>query len=501
MSDLLDKKIYDCAVIGSGPSGIIISNLLAKQGKTVVLIEAGDFGKESNLLNKKKYEFVTKSKIPESVHLVGGGSTQWLGRVGQFFESDFLKHENRIEKWPYGPEELNPYFKKVFELTLGTEALDEEFIESSPRLSRINNDLPKSLKLRLFRFSNLLVFEKLLVESKLKDNFTLETNLLCKTVAKTFNAIYELKCINESRIQSDIQSKVVIIAGGTLQSTALLLRSTSLEIPARDSVLGHYLMEHFDGFVGYLVVRKKDQQLLSEISLNSHRKLERDYGVGFSLSSKEILNNSQLNLQFEVVPFKKKFIFESHTYVINISGLPRKIFFNIERAVRKLLDPFQLLIDTLLRQKRFSIWLKGEEFPNYESNLRLRDLANEYGVQDLIYDHQISVKTSKMVRYQLKKLKEQLKLQKLGKFIPYRHLIWKKRNFYINANWHPMGSTRMGDDMSSSICNKNLEVHCNKNIFLLNPGIFPTGSNQNPTAMTMAHAFRLAEYLNSEKLN
>ena len=63
MSDLLDKKIYDCAVIGSGPSGIIISNLLAKQGKTVVLIEAGDFGKESNLLNKKKYEFVTRLRL------------------------------------------------------------------------------------------------------------------------------------------------------------------------------------------------------------------------------------------------------------------------------------------------------------------------------------------------------------------------------------------------------------------------------------------------------
>jgi choline dehydrogenase-like flavoprotein len=143
-------------------------------------------------------------------------------------------------------------------------------------------------------------------------------------------------------------------------------------------------------------------------------------------------------------------------------------------------------IDILLRQKRFSIWLKGEEFPNYDSNLRLSDLTNEYGVQDLIYDHQISVETSKMVKYELMSIKEQLKLQMLGKFIPYRHLIWEGRNFYINPNWHPMGTTRMGDDDFSSICDKNLEVHCNKNIFLINPGIFPTGSNQNPTAMTMA---------------
>ena len=501
MSDSLDKKIYDCAVIGSGPNGIIISNLLAKQGKTVVLIEAGDIGKESKILSKDRYEFVTKSKIPEFVHLVGGGSTQWLGRVGQFFDSDYLNHGNRVEKWPYGPEELNSYFKKVFELTLNTDTLDEEFVESNPKLSKISSELPESLKLRIFRFSNLRVFEKLLEESKTKDNFTLKTNLLCITVAKTFNAIYELKCINESRIQSDIQSKVVIIAGGTLQSTALLLRSTSLEIPARESVLGHYLMEHFDGFVGYLVVRRKDRKLLSEISLNPHRKLGEDYGVGFSLSSREILNDSQLNLQFEVVPFKKKFLFESKTYVLEISGLSRKILFNIERVVRKLLDPFQQFIDILLRQKRYSIWLKGEEFPNYDSNLRLSDLTNEYGVQDLIYDHQISVKTSKMVKYELMSIKEQLKLQMLGKFIPYRHLIWEGRNFYINPNWHPMGTTRMGDDEFSSICNKNLEVHCNKNIFLLNPGIFPTGSNQNPTAMTMAHAFRLAKYLNSENLS
>jgi hypothetical protein len=501
MSHLSDKQIYDCAVIGSGPIGILISNLLVKQGKTVILIEAGDIGKETKLLSKKNYEFVTKSKIPESVHLVGGGSTQWFGRVGQFYASDYLNHINRIEKWPYGPEELDPYFKKVFELTLNTDTLDEEFVESNPKLSRIKSGLPDSLRLRLFRFSDLEIFNKLLEESKEKNNFLLKTNLLCLTVAKKLNSQYELKCINELGIHSYVQSKLVIIAGGTLQSTALLLRSTSLEMPARKSVLGHYLMEHFDGYVGYLVVRKRDQKILSDISLDSNRKLGMDYGVGFSFSSTEILKNCQLNLQFEVTPFKKKFLFESKTYVLKVPELPRKILFNIERAIRKLFDPFQQIIDVLLSQKRFSIWIKGEEFPNYDSNLRLSDSTGEYGFQDLVYDHQISEKTSRMLRYELKHIKQQLELRMLGKFVPYRHLMWERTNFYINPNWHPMGTTRMGDDMFSSICDRNLEVHCNKSVFLLTPGIFPTGSNQNPTAMTMAHAFRLAKHLSSKHLS
>ena len=69
--------------------------------------------------------------------------------------------------------------------------------------------------------------------------------------------------------------------------------------------------------------------------------------------------------------------------------------------------------------------------------------------------------------------------------------------FYVGPNWHPMGSTVMGSDPLNSVCDANLEIYGNKNLYLLNAGIFPTGSNQNPTAMVMAHAFKLVDHLRS----
>jgi choline dehydrogenase-like flavoprotein len=60
-----------------------------------------------------------------------------------------------------------------------------------------------------------------------------------------------------------------------------------------------------------------------------------------------------------------------------------------------------------------------------------------------------------------------------------------------------MGTTNIGENPSTSICDINLERHSQKGVYLVNPGVFPTGSNQNPTSMMIALTFKLAEFLKS----
>jgi hypothetical protein len=496
----LKQQALENVVIGSGPNGILISNLLIKQGKRVLLVEAGDFGKESALLTRKSYNFLTPSKIPEGVHLVGGGSTQWLGRVGEFYDSDYLAHANRTQNWPINKKEMNQYFKKLYSLLLNDDELDIDFIKNEQVVSEFQRILPSTFALRIFRFSNLEIFAQLLNALLLKQEFQILTRSFCTEIINNDSGTYTLLIKNELGTCTEIVAKRVIIAGGTLQSTALLLRSEKLTIPSREKVLGNYLMEHFDGFIGDLLVRKQDTDLLSRMCLDDKHHFEnKKFGISFSLSHREIKKLGFPNLHFEIVPYKKHFIFEPLAFGSWIPDFIRKRIFFLERVLRYAITPFLKKYDELKGQRRFTIWMKGEEFPNLDSTLRLSIQMESFLNPKLEYNHKVSEITSKMVREEIQFVRSQLEINRLGKFLPYRSLMNKRHSFYLQPNWHPMGTCLMGDNPLFSICDANLELHTNKNLFLLNAGVFPTGSNQNPTSMVMALAFRLAQHLESHK--
>jgi choline dehydrogenase-like flavoprotein len=89
--------------------------------------------------------------------------------------------------------------------------------------------------------------------------------------------------------------------------------------------------------------------------------------------------------------------------------------------------------------------------------------------------------------------KVQIEKQGLGKVHFYRGIIKGSSPLYLRPNWHPMGTLRMGSDFRTSVCDKQLRFGGHKNIFMLNSGVFPTGSNCNPTYTVLALASYLAE--------
>ena len=53
----------------------------------------------------------------------------------------------------------------------------------------------------------------------------------------------------------------------------------------------------------------------------------------------------------------------------------------------------------------------------------------------------------------------------------------------------------MGHSPESSFCDENLEVWNSHGIFILNSAVFPTGSDSNPTFMSLVLSHRLVEYI------
>jgi choline dehydrogenase-like flavoprotein len=75
-------------------------------------------------------------------------------------------------------------------------------------------------------------------------------------------------------------------------------------------------------------------------------------------------------------------------------------------------------------------------------------------------------------------------------------------NIGVEAFWHKddaqaaghiMGTARMGEDMATSVVDRDLRAHAHRNLFLVGAAAFPTGGTANPTLTIAALALRAAD--------
>ncbi len=60
---------------------------------------------------------------------------------------------------------------------------------------------------------------------------------------------------------------------------------------------------------------------------------------------------------------------------------------------------------------------------------------------------------------------------------------------------HHMGTTRMGDDPSTSVVDRNCRIHGIANLYVAGSSVFPTSGSANPTLTIVALSLRLADHL------
>ena len=83
----------------------------------------------------------------------------------------------------------------------------------------------------------------------------------------------------------------------------------------------------------------------------------------------------------------------------------------------------------------------------------------------------------------------------IGSFVPEKKLFdTKKQMKYLELNahgaGHHMGTTRMGTDETSSVCDSKGKVWRLKNLFVFGSSLFPRGGAANPSLTAVALALR-----------
>ena len=490
VSSEMRKKNF--ALIGAGPVGIFLSYLLIERGHNVTLYEAGGRDSESTTLNFSDYIFKTKSKIPSGVHRVGGASNLWKRRVSEFSSDTF----NRVDKdgereWPLDFKDLEQANSILFDLLDGERLRDKDHMEKY--CDQLVQSLPKPLQLNLFRFCDEDFFTSLLAKLETNDNFKLITNTRVMKLQQqdTVTGIQPAVGLvlfeeHSESARTEIYSDAVL-TGGCLQSTFLAMSSDDiLKRHPAPSLLGKFLMEHFDGYVGTLRIKSKNSELLKQLILNEDRKLPgKAYGVALTIPNKHSRVSKVTDFHLEIVQWRKTYLFDPNLNIFN--GLPMRIyrfFFFCERIVKKIPSEIRKYWFKASDTEIYSVWLKGEEIPFATSQIQVK---TDHGGENakLVYNHKVSKASKILMRRRLKELNESLKKNDLGKFKLHSYFNLNSL-FYTGPNFHPMGSLRMGIDPYNSVVGPNFAFHGTGNIFAVNSGVFPNGSNHNPTAMVLA---------------
>ena len=67
----------------------------------------------------------------------------------------------------------------------------------------------------------------------------------------------------------------------------------------------------------------------------------------------------------------------------------------------------------------------------------------------------------------------------------------------VRGGSHHMGTTRMHDDPTQGVVDRNCKVHGIDNLYVIGSSVFPTSGAANPTLTIVALTLRLADHLKS----
>ena len=486
------------AIIGAGPIGIFFTKLCLDNGHYVSLIESGNLNEESELLSRKNYVFESPSSLPNGVHKIGGGSTLWRSRISEFQDTDFKSPGSiEAEPWPFSKDELEKHYAKLYNFLGSGDLTDKEFL--AKYFSEEINMLPEEFEMRTFRFCEPDFFVNLFIKIKDHPNLELLSGNLCKSINKfDFENKLELELLPKSWNLKNRIFDSVVIACGTLQTTALLQRSDNLMCKDTFEILGKYLMEHIEGYIGKAwTFRQKDRDFFSAIQLNhENRSIDAFHGAGVGLALSQIgkIEEPRLNAHFEFRAPMPKFYFQKfkvnfkhkNSFLIELLD----IVILLERSASFIFRRIRRAIFQALGVKMYSVYVKAEELPFSDSTTSLPKRDENF----LVYKHKISELTWQRLNSSILEFEHifNLKFNARIKFFKETRSS-KDLKLLFGPNWHPMGTTRMGADPRYSVVDPNLAIHGTPNCYVLSASVFPTGSNSNPTFTTLALASRLSE--------
>jgi choline dehydrogenase-like flavoprotein len=492
----------DVAVVGAGPAGITIARAFRNTAVDVCLVEAGGLDSDPNVQALYAGES-TGIEYPvghSRLRYFGGTSNHWGGFCRPLDEIDFEKRAwVPYSGWPFGREELEPYWGKASELV---EVAPPKFEDRSYWRDRTGGpllDWPAGrIHERFFLFSPPTRFGQRYradLETASNIRVLLNANLTKIGTTEAGRAATHLALRTLSGKEHRVQARLFVLAAGGLENARILLLSSD-EISAglgnQNDLVGRFFMEHphMGGFAELVVA---DLARLPAIYRDRLR-FDGRFGRAVMVPTAAFLRKERLlNASFTIG------VAGDYTDVGPADGLSESARSHTAmlRAARRFLvaekgshgseDPSYM-------GSWLGVGCACEQVPNPQSRVTLASEKDILGLPKIRLEWRLTEQDRRSFVAHVRSLGQEFGALGVGRL---RIKVeddgqWPER---VGGGSHHMGTTRMHDDPKQGVVDRDCRVHGCDNLFVAGSSVFPTSGSANPTINLVALALRLVDHL------
>jgi choline dehydrogenase-like flavoprotein len=505
---------YDVVIIGTGAGGGTLAWKLAPTGKRILLLERGDFVPRERenwdpraAVSEARYHAQETwfdrdgNPFQPGTHYNVGGNTKFYGAaLFRLRERDFgeLKHEGGVSPaWPLGYADFEPYYaeaERLYEVH-GNRGEDPTepwasgpypypAVSHEPRIQRLHDDLlrigrrpfhvPVGVRLdERDRMRSLCIrcatcdgfpclvnaksdADVLCVRPALEHpNVTLRTRALAKRLetsasGRKVSAVVVERDGAEERYAADL----VAVAGGAINSAALLLRSPSDRHPQGlangSGLVGRNYMCHVNTMLVALSREPNETLFHKTFALTDF--YFGDDGFPYPMGCVQLMGKAHAEVLGEGAP----------------PGTPKRIL-------------------KLMASHGIPFWLTSEDLPDPENRVAIGpdgEIQLHYRANNLEGHERLEQKVKEILAAASCNMKH-----------------WLPTNLYIGGRIplagvaHQCGTLRFGGDPRSSVLDANCRAHELDNLYVVDGSFFPSSAAVNPALTIVANALRVGEHL------
>ena len=512
----MDKR-FDVIIVGSGAGGGTLARQLAPSGKSILILERGDWLKREAENWDATAVFVQNRYIsPETwydrdgrpfqpqVHYFVGGATKMFGAaLYRLRKEDFgeLRHHDGISPaWPISYDELEPYYARAERMyhVHGLRGRDPTEppasgpypcppVSNEPRIQQLSDNLTAA-GYHPFPAPCAVMLDE--------QNMAYSTCIRCQT-CDGFPCLVHAK--------SDAET-VAVRPALEFPNVTLLRNAKALKLETNAS--GTAVTEVVADVAGQREVFRGDIVVVSCGAANSAKLLlmsaNDKHPRGLANGSDQVgrnymFHNSQAVLAVSLEPnptiFQKTIAlndfyfgmdgFEYPMGNIQMIGKSLGPMYRGEKPIETALLPMGLL-DNLARHA-VDFWLTTEDLPDPEN----RVTVNEAGDLTLSYTPNNQVARQKLYD-KLKSMLGQLGMHP-------HHLIprdiYMKTEIPLAGCAHQVGTCRFGADPKTSVLDVNCKAHELDNLYVVDTSFFVSIGAVNPSLTAIANSIRVSEHL------
>lgn len=528
----------DVCIVGAGAAGIAIAHSFIGTSVRVCLLESGGLGGEDR--NQALYEGSSSGHIQfdpgtSRMRVFGGSCNLWGGGciplgADDLKVRDWVPHSG----WPIGYADLEPYYARARSFCqLGDIGFTEGSFTAPTARPVLQFDEDKLIN-PLFARCAILFGDAYRDELEHAPNVTvlLHANLLELAASEDGTHVNEAVIGSLGGHRGKVRARHYVLAAGGIENARLLLLSDSV-VPRglgnQRDVVGRYFMDHPSGTLGTLTADEPNRVT---------RPYERLRGKNAPLSFPEIAlapeyQRTQRVLNGRVHPFgvegplprgiralrqlrtamRKPVVDENSLLEARLSealrnaplgeviAAPDSIGLTALKLGLGIGDIARAFVHKLTDRPvvgNSHVELVGyfEQAPNPESRVTLGEEHDAFGQRKVCVDWRLTELDHHTYRSSARLFGEELAHCCNGHFELSPWLADEERATPdIHGTAHHIGTTRMSDDPTKGVVDRDCKVHGMDNLHVAGSSVFPTGGWAFPTFTIVALSLRLADEL------